>query len=606
MPSPALRRLRALAAGSLIAALALGGVAFGTSPASADEAGTISGVLTGAEPDARAISGASVTAYPDGSTFAASRTSTAADGSFTLSGLQPGAYRVATRQQSPSHWMDSPLAAGFWGATLEELATAPVVHVAAGQVVMDDIELAHYASISGTVVNDADGSPVPGAMVSAVPVADGDAPSAVASADGTFTIWMYRGTFQLNAIAINGLVFSSASPGPITVDVSDVATGAEIRMTRGGTVSGTATFSTGGPAAGVAVSVVDPASGSTVNIANTDAAGHFTVDSLATGTYAVGFGQFADFPSSFHPIWYGGVEDLASATTVDVATGQDIDGIDAVLVPSTEQMTPGVVRIVGNPTVGENLSVDSGTWIPTLTSSITQWLRDGEPIPGAAWSFYTVTDEDLGHSLTVQVTGYSAGYVPTPAVSAPTTVVGKRMITATPTISGTVKVGRTLTARPGDWTPNGVTYGYQWLRWGQEIAGATAKTYTVGLDDQGTSLSVRVTGRKADWGDTPATSAWTVNVASLPSVTAGTVTIAGRARVGSTLTAQTSSWSPGGSTYAYQWLRSGTPIDGATAKTYTAVATDAGAPLSVRVTASKAHYTSASSTSDPTASVALR
>ena len=119
MPSPALRRLRALAAGSLIAVLAVGGVALGASPASADEVGSISGVLTGVAPDATAISGASVTAYPDGSTFSASRTSTAADGSFTLSGLQPGAYRVAIRQQSPSHWMDSPLAAGFWGATLE-------------------------------------------------------------------------------------------------------------------------------------------------------------------------------------------------------------------------------------------------------------------------------------------------------------------------------------------------------------------------------------------------------------------------------------------------------------------------------------------------------
>ena len=71
---PALRLPRALAAGSLIAVLALAGVALGAYPASADEAGAISGVLTGAEPDATAISGAAVTAYPEGRTFAASRT----------------------------------------------------------------------------------------------------------------------------------------------------------------------------------------------------------------------------------------------------------------------------------------------------------------------------------------------------------------------------------------------------------------------------------------------------------------------------------------------------------------------------------------------------
>ena len=39
----------------------------------------------------------------------------------------------------------------------------------------------------------------------------------------------------------------------------------------------------------------------------------------------------------------------------------------------------------------------------------------------------------------------------------------------------------------------GLTFSYQWLRDGQPIEGATAKTYTVANADRGTNLTVRVT-----------------------------------------------------------------------------------------------------------------
>ncbi|NGZ99923.1 hypothetical protein G5V59_05725 [Nocardioides sp. W3-2-3] len=57
------------------------------------------------------------------------------------------------------------------------------------------------------------------------------------------------------------------------------------------------------------------------------------------------------------------------------------------------------------------------------------------------------------------------------SVTVPSTLTG-----ATPTISGTTAVGSTLTAAPGTWT-TGTTFGYQWLRAGVAISGATAATY---------------------------------------------------------------------------------------------------------------------------------
>ena len=65
--------------------------------------------------------------------------------------------------------------------------------------------------------------------------------------------------------------------------------------------------------------------------------------------------------------------------------------------------------------------------------------------------------------------------------------------TVAPTISGTPKVGRTLTADPGTWEPADVQLRYQWLRDGAPIEGATSATYRVTRADVGTALSVQVT-----------------------------------------------------------------------------------------------------------------
>jgi Leucine-rich repeat (LRR) protein len=67
-----------------------------------------------------------------------------------------------------------------------------------------------------------------------------------------------------------------------------------------------------------------------------------------------------------------------------------------------------------------------------------------------------------------------------------------------PTIDGTAQVGQKLTAQPGAWTPAPVDFTYQWLRNGTAIKGATGVTYLVADADLGATLSVAVTGSKAE------------------------------------------------------------------------------------------------------------
>ena len=67
-----------------------------------------------------------------------------------------------------------------------------------------------------------------------------------------------------------------------------------------------------------------------------------------------------------------------------------------------------------------------------------------------------------------------------------------------PTIEGTVKVKRTVTAEPGDWT-EGTAFTYQWFANGKAIEGATSETFEITPKQAGKALSVEVTGSLEGW-----------------------------------------------------------------------------------------------------------
>ena len=79
--------------------------------------------------------------------------------------------------------------------------------------------------------------------------------------------------------------------------------------------------------------------------------------------------------------------------------------------------------------------------------------------------------------------------------------------------------------------------------------------------------------------------------------------VSGHARIGDQLTSTTGSWAVDGLSYSRQWLRSGTPIPGATGTSYSPTVADVGKQLSVRVTASKPGFATAEATSAATALV---
>ena len=262
--------------------------------------------------------------------------------------------------------------------------------------------------------------------------------------------------------------------------------------------------------------------------------------------------------------------------------------------------------ITGTVQVGHLLTVHPGAWGPAPVTLAYQWKANGASISGATAGTYTLSAGLVGKKITVTVTGTKTGYPTLAKTSAATATViaGTLSPTPTPTISGTAKVGYTLTAHPGTWGPPPVTTHYQWRANGAAISGATATTYPVAPAYLGKKITVTLTGTKTGYTTAAKTSAATATVIAGTLSPTPTPTISGTAKVGYTLTAHPGTWGPPPVTTHYQWRANGAAISGATAFTYRIAASFVWKSITVTVTGSKTGYTTIGRTGGATVSVA--
>lgn len=191
-------------------------------------------------------------------------------------------------------------------------------------------------------------------------------------------------------------------------------------------------------------------------------------------------------------------------------------------------VTAGAAKVTvtfrGHPAVGTATPTISGTARvgSTLTAKASwrsgstlrfQWKVGGVAVKGATKATYVPSASARGKTVTVTVTGTKTGYATTTKTSKATATVAAGVLkTATPTISGTVKVGQKLTAKPGAWT-TGTSFSYQWYVAGKKVSGATTATYALRSADRGKTVSVNVSGRKAGYTTVTKSSAKTKAVA---------------------------------------------------------------------------------------------
>jgi hypothetical protein len=314
------------------------------------------------------------------------------------------------------------------------------------------------------------------------------------------------------------------------------------------------------------------------------------------------------------------------ATVRVTVTATNVGGQARVPSAATTSVTPGAPTELERPSVtgiarqGEQLSGNPGSWGGTESQLGYQWERcdtagqNCASITGATESAYAVGAADLGETLRLRVGASNATGALT-EVSTPSGVVeGAAALqnTSAPIISGTARVGSTLTTTAGSWLGTGaIAYSYQWQRCDlfgaacAPIAGATAATYVPENQSIGQTLRVVVTA--AELGGTVAqVSQPTQSVAAEAApVIQEPPAVSGTTLVGYTLQATPGAFTGEALTRSYQWERCDqagqacTPISGTTSNSYSVTANDTNGTIRARVTATDAAAHATAAVSEP-------
>ena len=407
----------------------------------------------------------------------------------------------------------------------------------------------------------------------------------------------------------------------ITLSAGQNRTGIDFKLQVGAVVSGSVTrVDTGEALQGVRIKAFRLDEGSDDEYFREESSalsgedGRYSIVGLPSGEYRI---QFDGRSSNFAIQWWtgsdGGSTLGSEAASFSISRGVEKEQVDAKLLVSAS--ISGTVVSADSLEPIENVRVDA--YVRHEDYGFYEWegfvLTDAHgaySIIGLLPGTYKIRfdgrdlkygvqwwDRGANQEAAVPITldmGESRPEVTAQLNRFPTVTVG------TPTISGTVKAGKTLTAKPGSWT-SGTTFAYQWQLGGKDITGATKSTYKIKDTDGGKKLTVTVTGTKPGHTTASATSAPTKTV-PLSKLKTATPKISGTAKVGKTLTAKPGSWTSG-TTFKYQWYRGSTKINGATKSTYKLTNSDAKKKVKVKVTGTKTGYTTATKSSKSTKTI---
>jgi hypothetical protein len=246
--------------------------------------------------------------------------------------------------------------------------------------------------------------------------------------------------------------------------------------------------------------------------------------------------------------------------------------------------------------VGQVLDASDGVWSSPYTINLSfSWRRDGGAISGAISPTYTLTESDIGASISVVVTATTLlGSLAVPSGQrGAVTIVGNTVL---PVVTGSLRVGGTLTVSTGTWIGTPASNTYQWQSsvnatdW-DSISGATNATFVVQAIQAGLYLRAQVFGNKTSAASVVyKIAAATISTAMVPALNIQNTVVpvvSGAWTEGTTISATSGSWSASG-TFTYQWQSSSNnstwaDIASATSSTYTLTSSEASKYVRVQV-----------------------
>ncbi len=244
---------------------------------------------------------------------------------------------------------------------------------------------------------------------------------------------------------------------------------------------------------------------------------------------------------------------------------------------------------------GQELFCDGGTWRGEPKLSY-EWLANGAPIEARSelGASLRVTTAEEGDAISCNVIAKEGSLEEEEESSNSVAIPGGHKepvpTNTTPpkvTPEGAASVESKLTCEPGTWTGSPTKYTYQWLSDSNTISGATEGTYKVPAAEEGDRLTCAVVASNVSGSSASKTSSDGVEVSVTKPADKTLPEVEGTVEAGYTLTCLHGEWS-GEPTFAYQWLREGQAISGATGDTHVIGKEDQTHKLSCKVTATNA------------------
>ncbi|WP_157497473.1 MSCRAMM family protein [Leifsonia sp. Leaf264] len=530
---------------------------------------------------------------------------TAQDGTYLFAGMAPGAYRVRVSPEPEflTQWYpekDSFAAAGNVVVDAGGQVTNISFHVGESGVTHRSI----YGHVyDGMMVYDHEDGPAVSALAGATvevfdAAGDGTTPFAVVKTDA-------YGQYYVNNLGTRTIRVKASAPGRVSLWNSNRLSFDTVSDTDRwsgdfhlyDSANGIAGVVYGAPAR---VELFDAASATSPPVATTNTVNAaFEFRDIAPGRYTM---HIVNGTNPTDDEWYTGKRTRETANVLVIEATTHYREMEFMINRPIAGPKP---TISGTVSACTTLTAESPSWFPAPVTLSYQWIVGGAAVTGATERTFAVPADSVGKTVAVRVTGSKSGFDSLSQTSNATAPVIACMLgSSKPVITGPAHIGSTVTADAGAWSPYPLTLAYRWLRNGTVVPGATEETYVLAAEDAGNSVTVEVTGSRPGYADVLRTSdpfAVDRRLDATP-----TPTIAGIARYGSTLTASPGVWGPIPVTVAYQWLRNGTAIPGATSAGYVIAAGDIGARISVRVKGSKSGYTPETRLSVQTSAVGPR
>lgn len=534
---------------------------------------TVSGTVT--LPDGTPVAGARVTPYAaNGAVLPAA--STDADGRYALP-VEAGSYRVV---------ISSGRTITRWYGGGEVQSSGVVVDVAGPRDVSAVVE-------PGIRVEGTYPATATAVSVSAQAVTNPQGVLGTSTvAEGRFEAWLttespvYLGLRMttpegLRLTRWNGAAYAPEHSTPVQASGGGAVTGLAFDLPSGVHLRGRITNATGGPLWTEAVRYVWEDEEWVPIGTHVRATSDGRYDTLVPAGEVVTLHVDDLFGEGYVPQWLGGTADSTLATRLHPTADHDIEGADIAL-PGGPSVTGKVVDAAGLPVPGvtvtafrEGTEVELGTAVTDESGAYA--------LPGLG--YYSTGPARLsfsGEHLVTSTTGVGVSRRAAPKVVTfdPAYQLDPPGV---PTLVGSGLVGSVLTASTAPGDPDATSEELHWYCDNRAL-GVVGSTYRVKAADDadvaGCALNVRQVSRREGWGNGVRTSRSLF--ARRFQVVQGFVY--SERTVGTRLWVRELEWTAKPDRIAYQWLRNGVPIPGATAPTYLQRSADVGREISVRLT----------------------